>query len=437
MECVKSEFEYFLPEPIVTQIERSFYREYTPISALQHQTPIEFVVPGTDQIYLDLSRSFIYLKGKITSAAGGDNAADVEIGPINNPLHSIFSNVDIELGGKLISDPNGLYPYRAYIETLLSYSKEAQESLLQTAIWSKDTPGKMAVKVSVGGGATNTGLKARTVFFSTSAEAEMTGRLHADIFHQPKAIPQNTSLKVKLTPSKDSFMLMSGADVTQQAPQVQYRFVITDARLFIRSIQVSDAAVLAHEGVAAKSNMRFPIRRVTMKTLAIPQGQSSILHDKIYLGQLPRRLLIGMVADSAMSGHYQQNPFDFQHFDLNHIGLFVNGEMVPSRPYQPNFTTGHYLRDYMSLFQGTDTMFSNRTMNIARTDFAAGYALWLFDLSNDIGANNCFAIPRTGSVRLELKFSKATTATINVICYAEYDAVIEIDKHRNVIAPGQ
>ena len=91
----------------------------------------------------------------------------------------------------------------------------------------------------------------------------------------------------------------------------------------------------------------------------------------------------------------------------------------------------------MSLFQGSDSMFSNRTMNIARTDFANGYALWFFDLSNDIGANNCFAIPRTGAVRLELKLSQARTATINVICYAEYDAVIEIDKHRNVIAPGQ
>ena len=179
------------------------------------------MVPGTDQIYLDLSRSFIYLKGKLTDAAGGDNAANVEIGPINNPLHSIFSNVDIELCGKLISDPNGFYPYRAYIETLLSYSKEPQESLLQIAIWSTDTPWKMAIKDSVGGGATNTGLKARTVFFSKSVEAEMTGRLHADIFHQPKAIPQNTSLKVKLTTSKDSFMLMSGAFVTGQAPHVQ------------------------------------------------------------------------------------------------------------------------------------------------------------------------------------------------------------------------
>ena len=158
-------------------------------------------VPGSSHRsdYLDISRSFIYVKGKIIDATGGDNAATVEIGPLNNPLHSIFSNVDIDLGGNLISDPNGLYPYRAYIETLLSYSKEAQESLLQTAIWSTDTPGKMAIKDSVGGGARNTGLKARTVFFSKSAEAEMTGRLHADIFHQPKAIPQNTSLKVKLT----------------------------------------------------------------------------------------------------------------------------------------------------------------------------------------------------------------------------------------------
>ena len=42
MECLKSEFEYFSPEPIQTQIERSFKREFTPISAIQHGTPIEF-----------------------------------------------------------------------------------------------------------------------------------------------------------------------------------------------------------------------------------------------------------------------------------------------------------------------------------------------------------------------------------------------------------
>ena len=98
-------------------------------------------------------------------------------------------------------------------------------------------------------------------------------------------------------------MLISRADVTAEAPQVQYRFVIRDALLFNRSIQVSDAAVLAHEGVADKRNMRFPILRVAMMTLPIPQRESSILHENMYLGQLPRRLLNGMLADTAMSGH--------------------------------------------------------------------------------------------------------------------------------------
>ena len=90
----------------------------------------------------------------------------------------------------------------------------------------------------------------------------------------------------------------------------------------------------------------------------------------------------------------------------------------------------------MSLFQGTDNNFSNLTMNIARTDIANGHALWHFDLSNDIGANKCCAIRKTGSVRLELKFSKATTATLNVLCYCVKDAVIAIANHRNVMAPG-
>ena len=39
-------------------------------------------------------------------------------------------------------------------------------------------------------------------------------------------------------------------------------------------------------------------------------------------------------------------------------------------------------------------------------------------------------------MRLELKFAAAIDATINVLVYAEFDAMIEIDKFRNVIAPN-
>ena len=92
---------------------------------------------------------------------------------------------------------------------------------------------------------------------------------------------------------------------------------------------------------------------------SIPRGQTSVLHENIYLGTLPRRLVLCFVDDMAMAGSYQQNPFNFQHFGINHLALYVNGEMIPHQPYQPNFATGRYLRDYLSIFQGTDTKFSS------------------------------------------------------------------------------
>ena len=115
----------------------------------------------------------------------------------------------------------------------------------------------MATQASVEQAASNTGLKAGTVFFSMSSEAEIPGRQRANIFHQLKAIRQNTSLEVKFITSKDAFMLISGADVTAQAPQVHYRFVSTDFRLSIRSKQVIDATVLAPEGWLPRTSWDF------------------------------------------------------------------------------------------------------------------------------------------------------------------------------------
>ena len=85
------------------------------------------------------------LKGRMIDAAGGENAANFKVGTMN-PLHSIISNVDSELGGELISDPKDLYPYLACLETLVSYSNEPEESMLQTAIWSKHTRWNMRFK---------------------------------------------------------------------------------------------------------------------------------------------------------------------------------------------------------------------------------------------------------------------------------------------------
>jgi hypothetical protein len=49
--------------------------------------------------------------------------------------------ISVSLNEKLVSPPTSLYPYRAYIETLLSYGPAAKESQLTEVMWYKDTPG--------------------------------------------------------------------------------------------------------------------------------------------------------------------------------------------------------------------------------------------------------------------------------------------------------
>jgi hypothetical protein len=72
----------------------------------------------------------------MTTIHGG---ADVV--PVNLWMHSLFSDVSVSLNENLVSPPTNLYPYRAYIEILLSYGLAANRSQLTGVMWYKDTPG--------------------------------------------------------------------------------------------------------------------------------------------------------------------------------------------------------------------------------------------------------------------------------------------------------
>ena len=54
---------------------------------------------------------------------------DTNVGPVDLWMHSLFSDVSVSLNDeKLVSPPTSMYPYRAYIETLLRYGPAAKES---------------------------------------------------------------------------------------------------------------------------------------------------------------------------------------------------------------------------------------------------------------------------------------------------------------------
>jgi len=424
-ECLKSELDLFSVPPTQTSIESGSFVEYNPIAALSDNTAIEFAISGSGQDYCDLASSQLFVRVEITKANGAALDATSQVGPVNLLLHSLFADVDIKLNEISITNSNNTYPYRAYLETLLSYGPAAKNSQLTAALYYKDTAGAMEDKNPLLDTAQK-GLKTRHSFFKEGKVVDLIGCLHSDLFFQDRYLPCDVGLRIKLLRSKDSFCLMSG--------QAAYKIKIHECKFYMRKVKLSSSVFVAHAKALEEGNAKYPIRRVVCKTFTIPTGNLDFTQENVFAGTLPTRLVIGLVDNSAYNGNYELNPFNFRHYDLNQLKVVLDGQQQHYiSPLEPNFTAQRYVEAYMSLFTGTGKNTKDEGTDITRTDFAAGYAIYAFDLTPDMSEDTHFNLSRDGSVRLEMKFGTALPNTVNVVVYAEFEHVIEINRDKQVI----
>jgi hypothetical protein len=103
-----------------------------------------------------------------------------------------------------------------------------------------------------------------------------------------------------------------------------------------------------------KTSCKYPIRRVEVKVDTVPRGNMNYVQDSMFLGQLPKRLVIGCVDSDALNGTITKFPFDFKHYKINLLVLNVDGRQIPAKPLQPDFENAGYIRSYMRLYTSTE-----------------------------------------------------------------------------------
>ena len=193
-------FTTMFQQSIITD---DFDHEYLPAIFIQPGASIEFSIKSADNFYLDLDESRYIVRAKITKAKGTDLNNNIRAAPVNLLLHSLFREISATLNDTPASDPNLLYPYRAYLDTILNYSEETQKTRLLSENWAKDTARQMAVTDLAGA---NIGLKDRATRFAARAVIELVGRFQLDIFHQSRIKPPGIALRIKLLPSANQFV---------------------------------------------------------------------------------------------------------------------------------------------------------------------------------------------------------------------------------------
>lgn len=428
-EAQPSGLSLFNLPPYQSAVENIYFQEVRSNSQLTGNI-IDMEITGKHGMeYVDLKRSRLYVKAKIVKGDGKPLTSTEYVGPTNLFLQSMFSQVDVTMQGRLIASTTSHYPYKAMIQTLLSNGSEAKTSQLTSQLFLKDVPGHLDDNDVNGGG--NGSLNKRSAYFATSKTADMEGPIYHDLFQLNRYILNQVAINVRLTISRPEFYLMT----KEETPD--YKIEIEDIVLKACKVQINPAVIYGHAEIMKTINAKYPFTKTEVKQIAIASGTVNFSQDQLFQNVRPNRIVIGFVDANAAAGDYTKNPFNFQHFNLNQIGVYIDNIPVSGNVLRLNFnaTSGRtIIPAYNNMFEVTDKWMRDSGNQLDRNDFAGGYALYCFEIEPSFGDDGSYLhFLKQGNVRLEVQFSQALKDAISCIVYAEYPGYFEINASRDIV----
>ena len=240
-------------------------------TTLDSSGPFEFNIPSTAE-YTLLPFTRLHGTSQIVNKDGVPVMDDIDFSVANLFPQTIFSQMDLEIGGTNLSCQDNLYMYKSYLETLLSYGYDAKVSALSTSHFIKDTAHNFE-----NGREGNDGYTKRSKIVSGGKIFDWSIIPHVDFFHTPRVLPPNVGMKLKLTRALDGFSIIS-------KEHTDLCVKIHSLNLYVYRLQPTDAIRRAHDKMFLKQNALFPITRSLCKKYTIPNGLSTAHQPNIVNG---------------------------------------------------------------------------------------------------------------------------------------------------------
>ena len=281
----------------------------------------------------------------------------------------MWSSVDIKMNNNLVSESGTNYMYKALMEALLTYDENTKKIQLSNEGFTGDSGD--FTQINPDSPPYNHGLKIRHKWFKNFAVVEFVGPLMADICNQDRLILPGVDIDIKLWPTQDEFHLITNP------LGLRCKLLIDEIYLNVCKVNVSLKVMMGHDAALEIADSIYPFARTDIRTFNIAEGNFGMNIEDIWQGEVPTKLVVGLVKSQAYNGDYHLNPFHFQHFDVSDIGFFVNGEATP----------------HPACYVGK---------------------------------------PREGHTKLDIRFKKGLSSPVTVILYATFPENMTIDQARNV-----
>jgi hypothetical protein len=278
---------------------------------------------------VDVSKIYVITECQIRKIGNDgletDLPADEIVAPIQMPGSTWIRNMKVLINQREVYDSNQMYSYKTMFDTEYSFPNSAKDGFLSVTGYQRDVKDPDSI--------TDAGYVARKNMFARSRKVQLISKLSADIFNQDLFLISNVEVDIELTPQQSDFMIIKGPKATEAEVEKKYVFKITDVRLMIKTVDLMDGLSL---DVAKRLDLepaRYGIRKTELVSHYITVGRREF-QTNLFMNEVPRRVIIGLVAGNRYTGDSFQSPFKFTHFNVRDIELRANGRIYPQYPYK-------------------------------------------------------------------------------------------------------
>ena len=394
-----------------------------PIEVRPHATGGQNNIPYTFEIAPDPDKwtnlKSFRLHGRVriqNKTKNADPASTEDWSVVNNFYQSLISKVIVKINGTEISDASSNpYPYKAYIETLLNYTKQFKTTVLKSAHWMEDIPGKTGRTITKTDTGFNQGYLDRREGLSGGGYNEFVILLHSDVITCEKHLPPGYGIEISIQRMDDSFCIINGSSNTEN----EYKIELDNISLSCDRYETREK--ISRNGI-------IPFTRNYIKVYPKQQGETHLGTYNILSGeQLPEAVYIAMIDQDAYNGSTTTNPFYFKNIELNEASLIVNSFNEPPQPYTNTIESKKKMDLYHEFLKNTGmNQFDSQSVSVTYDMYYNGYFMLAWDRTGSKDNRFRRSSIDGGSMSINLKAKDPLENNIVVLVYVTYSSAIEL-----------
>ena len=400
-----------------------------PNQSITDEGPYEFIIQSSGEEYLHMPSTRLHMcfsiqkLGEDGVLASAGNSEDYSV--VNLTGNSLFKQIEVTVCNTPVVDQSTTtYSYKALLDTLLSYGREAKSTHLKTAMFYKDGAGTEDKNEFVAPD-TQSGYVLRKKSVKNSKRCHITTQLHCDFMNCPRLLLPGCNVKILLSRQSDDFCLLT-KDTAKK-----YKIKIHELKLSLRKVKVSPVRLKMHMDQIQTTDALYPFRQTRITTHLLANGTPSKNIEDLVRGPLPQQIFCCMVDAANYTGSPTTNPFQFQNFGLNSWVFKVNGVNNPTSAFQPDFAADNYFREYQNLMDCIGVAKENGGVDFNPSEFKNGNMILAYDSSADRCNSYHTHTLKTGVIGAELAFKTPLVKPVQLIVYSVYHMMLKVDKDRN------